>query len=253
MPFRAAILPIVLIALAASFGLGRAQESQNSFTADQQRAIEQIVRDYLLRHPEVLLDASQELERKNEEAQKTAQAAALRQYREQLISPRGSTIAGNPNGTINVVEFFDYNCPYCRASVGNVEKLVAANPQVRLVLRELPVLGPSSVEATRVALAVAKETSDPALRSKYFLALMTMKSQVNGAVALATAEKLGLDAAKLQKDVAAPDVDAIIKENLRMADALGVTGTPTFVIGDQIIVGAVDLAQMEAALKSATE
>lgn len=252
MLFRIATLLNTLIVLAVSCGLARAQES-SSFTADQQRAIEQIVRGYLLQHPEVLLDANQELQRRNEEAQKLAQTAALRRDRDQLISPRGSTIAGNPRGTINVVEFFDYNCPYCRTSVGDVEKLVADNPQVRLVLRELPVLGPDSIEATRVALAVAKETTDPAIRSKYYLTLMSMKAHINGAVALATAEKLGLDGAKLKSDIADPDIEAIIKENLRMADVLGVTGTPTFVIGDQIIVGAVGLAQMQAALRGATE
>jgi protein-disulfide isomerase len=251
MLLRAAILSIPLMALMLFSGASRAQQDQSSFDPQQRQAIERIVEDFLLRNPEVIEEASKELERRREAQQQAAQAEALKQYRDKLLSPRGSTIIGNPNGKTDLVEFFDYNCPYCRKDVDDVKKLIQDNPDLRVVLREFPILGPDSVAASRVALAVAKQTDDLNLRSKFYHVLMGSKGRTGAAQALAVAAGLGLDETRLKKDMRDPDLDAIIRENLTLAEALAIEGTPSFVIGNQIIVGAVGSDRMQAAITAA--
>jgi protein-disulfide isomerase len=185
--------------------------------------------------------------------QKDDQAKALKKYWSQLISPRGSTIIGNPNGRINLVAFFDYNCPFCRASVGDIQKLIDDNPELRVVLREFPILGQDSTDTSRVALAVAREAADPALRARYYTSLMKTKGQMDGALALSMATELGLDSAKLKRDLRDTDINAILQENYSFAEALGITGTPAFVIGDQVIVGVVGPERMQAAVSTASK
>src|SRR5215203_860947 len=139
--------------LAGALVLPLAVQTQLAFNDQQQRAIEQIVKDYLLKNPEVLQEAMTELERRQQDAQKTAQATALKDEREKLLSPRNNVV-GNPSGDVTLVEFFDYNCGYCKRALGDLKTLMKADPKLRVVLRDLPVLGPESVEASRVALAV---------------------------------------------------------------------------------------------------
>jgi len=179
------------------------------------------------------------------------QAKALAQYRSQLLSSRGATIIGNPNGRVSLVAFFDYNCPYCRASAGDIQKLVDANPELRVVLREFPILGPDSTATSRLALAVAREAPDIELRARYYDALMKAKGSMTGSLAFTTATSMGLDSAKLKSDLKDPEIDAILRENFAAAEALGVNGTPAFIIGDQVIVGAVGADRMQATLSAA--
>jgi protein-disulfide isomerase len=214
-----------------------------AFTDQQRQAIGGIVRDYLLKNPEVLQEAMAELERRQQEAQKAAQASALGQSRDALLnSPRDYT-TGNPSGDVTVVEFFDYNCGYCKRALADLQALMKADPKVRVVLKDFPVLGPESVEASRVALAAKKQLKGEK-PFEYHVRLMETRGRVNGERAIAVAKEMGVDVARLQKDMEGPEVKATLQDNVVLGDKLGLSGTPAFVVGDEVISGAVGLEPM---------
>jgi protein-disulfide isomerase len=223
----------------ACFTLPSAALSQpSSFSPDQRRAIGEIVREYLVQNPEVLQEAIGELERRTEAAQKAAQAEALRTERDTLVNGRRDYVVGNPQGDVTLVEFLDYNCPYCKKAAGEVQALVKADPGLRVVLKDFPILGPDSVEASRVALAAGAQLRGERLH-EYHTRLIETRGRVNGERAKAVAREMGLDMARLEKELDGAEVKATIQETMRLADRLGLTGTPAFVIGDEIVSGAV--------------
>jgi protein-disulfide isomerase len=206
----------------------------------QKKAVEQIVRDYLIANPEIIQEAVVELERRQQEAQKTSQLSALKSERATLVqSPRGNVV-GNPSGDITLVEFFDYNCGYCKRALADLRTLMKGDAKLRVVLKDFPVLGPESVEASRVGLAVKQQISGDKLFD-YHTRLMETRGRVNGERAMAVAKEMGLDVARVQKDMDHPEVRAALQENMELGDKLGLTGTPAFVIGDEVISGAVGL------------
>ncbi|MBV1704751.1 MAG: thioredoxin domain-containing protein [Hyphomicrobiales bacterium] len=202
--------------------------------------IEAVVRDYLIAHPEVIRDAIDALDQRQKQADSKQVAALVDDPKSKLYSSAFQAVAGNPKGDVTLVEFFDYNCPYCKASLPDMTRLVARNPRVKLILKDLPILGPGSMEAARVASAAREQLDGPkfwAFHSK-LLAMRDPKG-IGATQALALASASGLDVAKLKVDMASAAVDAGIKETLAMANVLGVTGTPTFVVGGETVVGAV--------------
>jgi len=234
--------------IAAAFAItapGHAQTASTSFSTKQRQDIELIVRNYLIDNPEVLREASIELERRAQEAQRNSQTQAITKYHDQLVSSRGSIILGNPEGTVNMVAFFDYNCPFCRASVGDIQTLIEANPNLRVVLKEFPILGRESTEASHVALAASRQFRSADLEARYYRALMKVKGTMNGELALSIGEKFGLNENQARKDLHDKEFDAILSENMSVAEALGVNGTPSFVIGNHLIVGAVGAAEIQ--------
>ncbi|MCK1492138.1 DsbA family protein [Bradyrhizobium sp. 180] len=247
---RTALSIMLFATLALLSASAHSEQLTLPLSPEQRQAVGEVVKEYLLQNPEVLRDASLELERRSEQLQKADQARVLAKYREQLLSSRGSTIIGNPNGKVSLVAFFDYNCPFCRNSVGDIQRLVDTNPDLRVVLREFPILGKDSTDTSRLALAVARETNDLALRGRYYASLMKAKGSMTGDLALSAAAGMGIDTTKLRHDLKDPDIDAILRENFVTAEALGVNGTPAFVIGDQVIVGAVGVDRMQAALSA---
>lgn len=217
------------------------------FDERQRQAIGEIVREYLVRNPEVLQEALGELERRTEAAQKSAQADALRTERDKLVGGARDYVIGNPQGDVTLVEFLDYNCGYCKKAVGDVKALVKADPKLRVVLKEFPVLGPESAEAARVALAAKPQLKGDKL-SEFHTRLMEVRGPVNGERAKAVARELGLDLARLEKDLAGGEGNAVIQENVTLGDKLGLTGTPAFIIGDEIIPGAVGVEPLRQAV-----
>ena len=212
-------------------------------------AIEQIVREYILKNPEIVRDALTELEHRQQEEQKTSQREAIRKESAVLFnSPRGN-IVGNAAGDTTLVEFFDYNCGYCKRSLGDMRTLMKSDPKLRVVLKDFPVLGPDSLEASRVALAAKLQLQGDRL-FEYHAKLMDSRGRVNGERALAVAKEMGLDLPRLQRDVESTEVRAAIQENVELGDRLGLTGTPAFVIGDEIISGAVGVEPMRQAVAS---
>lgn len=235
--------PLLKTALAAllfgTVALGSSAMAQKApFTEEQRKAIGEIVKDYLLKNPEVLTEVIAELEKRQAEAQRIAQANAVKESQQALLNSPYAFVVGNPSGDVTLVEFFDYNCGYCKRSLADIQALIKADPKLRVVLKDFPVLGPDSVEASRVALA-AKSQLQGAKLMEYHVKLMETRGRVNGERALAVAREMGLDLARLQRDMESPDVRTALQVNTELGDRLGLTGTPAFVIGDTVIPGAV--------------
>lgn len=210
--------------------------SAQTFTDGQRDAIEAIIKNYLVTHPEVLEDAMAELNKRQAAAEDEKHQASIEKNSDAIFnSPRNVTL-GNKNGDVTFVEFFDYNCGYCKHGLHDVVKLVETDPKVRVVFKELPILSKGSEEASHVALAAQKQ-------GKYWemhKAMLGAKGQMNEAAALQIAEKLGLDMDKLKKDMVSPEVKAEIEKAAALAKKLGVNGTPHFLIGDRAVAGAPD-------------
>ena len=207
------------------------------FTAEQRRAIETIIRDYLTKNPELMLDVLQAAEDKIKSESHDKASAALAARRHEIFDDPDAPIAGNPKGDATLVEFFDYRCPYCKQVEPAIEALIAEDRQLRFVYKEFPVLGPESVTAARAALAARKQDKYDVLHR----ALMNLKGQLNEAAVLKTAGSVGLDVERLKRDMAAPDIDRMLKANDNLAKALDIRGTPGFVIGNEIVPGAISL------------
>lgn len=217
------------------------------FTPDQRKEIEAIIHDYLTNNPDVLLDVLQAAEDKMKADSRVKAETALGTRRKDLFEDPDSPIAGNPQGDVSLVEFFDYRCPYCKQVQPVVEKLLGEDRQLRFVYKEFPVLGPDSVVASRAALAARKQGKYDAFHK----ALMALKGQIDEAAVYKVAGSVGLDLDRLKKDMAAPDIDRMLKANANLADALDIRGTPGFVVGNEIVPGAIDLQSLKALIADA--
>ena len=217
------------------------------FTPAQRQAIEEIIRDYLTKNPEVMLDALQAAEDKIKAESRDKAAAALATRRHEIFDDPDAPIAGNPRGDATLVEFFDYRCPYCKQVEPAIEALIAEDRQLRFVYKEYPVLGRDSVTAARAALAAHKQGKYDAMHR----ALMGLKGQINDAAVFKLAGAVGLDVERLKRDMAAPDIDRMLKANVNLADALDLRGTPGWVIGDEIVPGAISLDALKQLIDAA--
>jgi protein-disulfide isomerase len=217
------------------------------FTPDQRKAIESIIHDYLTKNPDVLLDALQAAEDKMKGDAKDKAAQALTTRRREIFEDPDTPIAGNPNGDVSLVEFFDYRCPYCKQVEPSLEALLGEDRQLRLVYKEFPVLGPESVTASKAALAARKQGKYDA----FHRAMMTLKGQINETAVYKTAESVGVDVDRLKRDMAAPEIARALKANTELADALDIRGTPGFIVGNEIVPGAIDLASLKQLIATA--
>jgi len=224
-------------AVALLTSTARAQEAPaggTAFSDGQRKAIEAIIKDYLLNNPELMLEVNNLLEAKMDKIQADRMAVAVKENADELFRPNTSPIAGNAKGDVTMIEFFDYNCGYCKKAFGDVAQAIEKDKQVKLVLKEFPILSKGSEEAARVALAAK-------LQGKYWefhRAMLEAQGQANEASALKVAEKLGLDMTKLKKDMASPEIKKEIDDTRKLATKMGIQGTPHFIVGDRIIPGA---------------
>lgn len=197
------------------------------------------VRQYILANPGVIRDALKLLVAEEQQTRARAAQAALAAHREFLFKDRSAPTSGNPDGDVTVVAFLDYRCPHCRRSVPTLSELVRADPNVRLVFREYPVLGPESVNAARYALAAQRQGRYAEMHQAL------MESDVIDAAAMATiARRAGLDEKRLEADINDRAVLQTIERTVAVAQDIGVTGTPGYVIGERLIPGAIDLQTM---------
>lgn len=193
-----------------------------------------LVRDYLLKNPEIIMEVQRELEAKMEREQAARIKTALAKHKDGLTNPKLNLVAGNPDGDVTVVEFFDYNCGFCRRAVDAMSRLIDGDKKVRLVLQEMPIFGKESEDAARMAIAARKQ-------GKYWelhAGLLKAKGRASGPAALQIAEKLGLDVEKLKKDAASDETTKFIRKAQGLGRSLGIQGTPHFFVGDQMIAGA---------------
>ncbi len=232
--------PVFCVALAATVLPAAAAE----FSASQTREIGDIVRDYLVSHPEVLRDAMMELDRREKAEQTAARDKVLSDKAGELFSSTHQAVIGNPNGKVTLVEFFDYNCGYCKKSLDDLAKLIKEEPNLRVVLKDFPVLGPGSVEAAQVASALRNQFTGDKFWA-YHQKLLLTRGPVGKAQALAVAKDMGADMGKLDRDMASPDVKAGIQEVMQIADGLNLTGTPSWVVGRDVVVGAVGYDELK--------
>ena len=223
--------------------------AETTFDASQREEIEKIIRSYLVENPAVLQEALAALEKKQEQDQLIAEQRAVDDNKELLFNSPLSFVAGNPDGDVTLVEFFDYNCGYCKRSLADILELIESDPKLRVVFKEWPVLGEGSVDAARVATAVFRQ--GPYM--DFHLAMMGSRAPANKETALATAERLGYDMDRIKEDLADPQLDAAIAESYALSNALELGGTPTFVVGNEVVRGAVGIDQMRQKIAQARE
>ncbi len=206
----------------------------SAFTDDQKKAIGDLIKEFLIKNPEVLVEAQTALEAKLEKEQAEKLKTFMSENAKEIYRNPDSPVAGDPNGDITVVEFFDYNCGYCKRGLPEVQKLIQTDKKVRFVFKELPILSKGSEETARAALAAKRQ-------GKYWefhQAMLTVKGQSNEASSLKAAEALGLDMTKLKADMASDSVKAELDAMKGLAKKMGINGTPHFLVGDKSIPGA---------------
>lgn len=235
---------LLLIALGST-----AAHAQSSFTDADQRAIERLIRNYIMNNPEVIVESVQRMGTREQAANQQKQRQVLVDLREALENDSGSHVGGNPDGDVTVVEFFDYRCTYCKRFLPNLADLLRKDANVRIVFKEYPILGPDSVVAARAALAARLQNKD--LYVPFHNALMESRGVFSERRILDIASEVGLNTDQLQRDMASADIEGIISRNYAHAEALGIQGTPGFVIGDQVVPGYLNGEQLTALIEEA--
>ncbi|MCK9917617.1 DsbA family protein [Microbacteriaceae bacterium K1510] len=235
-----------LLAIAAPHATHAAE-----FNDGQRGEIEKIVRDYLIAHPEVLQEAMAELEKRQTAAEAEKHKDAVKEHAEALFSSPRQVVLGNPQGNVTFVEFFDYNCGYCKRAMDDMMALLKGDSNLKIVLKEFPVLGPGSVEAAQVAVAVRMQDKSGKKYLEFHQKLLGGRGQADRARALSVAKEIGLNMTQLEKDMQSPEVKTTLQENFKVAEALGLNGTPSYVIGDKVIIGAVGLPSLQEGINNA--
>ena len=202
------------------------------FNESQKDEIKAVIQSYLMENPEVIADAMNELRAKQEREMQEQAQAKLDEYKDFFQSAEVPVI-GNPEGDVTVVEFFDYNCGYCKKALPDVQALLAEDDNVRIVLMDMPILGPSSLTASKFALAAKKQDK----YFEYHTALMEFQGSKDEASLKKIATDIGLDAEKLAEDAQSPEIQDMINENVSIAQDIGIRGTPGFIVGDELYRG----------------
>ncbi len=230
---------IATAALLASPALAPAQAQ--TFTADQRQEIGAIVKEYLLAHPEVMQDVMAEMEKSQQAAETEKHRAAVAENKATLFSSPHQVVLGNPQGNVTMVEFFDYNCGFCKRAMSDMFDLIKTDSNLKFVLKEFPVLGEGSVEAARVAVAARMQDTTGKKYVEFHQKLLGARGAADKMRALAVAKEVGFDMARIEKDMNSDEVKKTIDENLKLAEALGVNGTPSYVVGEEVVIGAVGI------------
>lgn len=231
--FLSLMLGVLLAIGLAATAAAQSPAPAGALTDEQVKALQGVIHDYILNHPEVLIESLQTAgKRIEEEAEQTAETA-LAEHRDKLISDPQTPAGGNPGGDVTIVEFFDYRCPYCKQVEPEIRAMLKADPKLRIAYKEYPILGAESVFASRVALAARKQ-------GKYQLfhdAMLAAKGKVDDTAILRIAQVAGLDVERVKADMQAPEIDAVIHRNIELAQLLQLRGTPGFVIGNEVVDG----------------
>jgi protein-disulfide isomerase len=248
MPSFRLLVP-ALLALAL-FGAPPSASAQ-SFSDSQRSDIETIIRNYLVAHPEVLEESMAELNKRQAAAEAEKHEASVASNADAIFnSPRG-VVLGNKDGDVTFVEFFDYNCGYCKRAMADMLELMKTDPKLKVVLKEFPVLSEGSVEAAKVAVAVRMQDPTGKKYLDFHQKLLGGRGLADKARAMAAAKDAGFDMARLEKDMASPEAKATIEENMKLAEGMGMNGTPSYVIGKQVVIGAVGLEGLKEKISTA--
>lgn len=235
---------LVLLAVIAWPGLSRPGSASDP-------ALEQAIRSFILENPEVIIESLERYQTRQRAEMEQQAALAVEANRAALEMDPLSPVAGNPKGDVTVVEFFDYQCGYCKRVVPSIRELLENDPGIRYVFKEFPVLGDTSVTAARAALAVWLLDRD--LYAPFHFELMSARGTLTEDRILDMASKLGVDRDALAEKMNAGEVMAMLESNLQLAQSINVRGTPAFVIGGKLVPGAIDLETMQSLVASARE
>ncbi len=225
--------------------LGEAVAAEASATMSKDE-FEQRVRAYLLEHPEVIGEAINRLEAQQREQDAKLGQAALKSHVDAVFRDASDPVGGNLKGDATLVEFFDYNCPYCKQMASVMMQAESSDPQLRVVYKEFPILGPDSLFAAKAALAANKQGKYVA----FHRALYQARGHIDESKVLEAAKAAGLDVARLKADMQAPEISARLDQNIKLAQALGINGTPGFAIGDRVFTGATDLKSLQTVIEA---
>jgi len=239
---KRAFLPA--IAAVMSLALPAQAIDLENMTATERQMLRSEIRDYLLENPEVIMEAVAVLEQRNAKAQASADADLIASNAEALFEDEDSWVGGNPEGDVTLVEFMDYRCGYCRRAAPDVNDLVEFDGNIRFVLKEFPILGEQSVLSSRFAIATRQVAGNAAYKAVHD-ALIAFKGDVNETSLGRIGDTLGLDSEAILAGMDSPEVNRIIAENHRLAREMGISGTPSFVLGDQILRGYMPREAME--------
>jgi protein-disulfide isomerase len=213
--------------------------------------VEGIVRDYLLKNPEILLEVQDALEAKQKEEQKIASEGVIKNQKDEIFNSTFDGVVGNPNGKVTIVEFYDYNCGFCKRAIEDMQALTKEDSDLRFVLKEFPILGPDSQKASVVSMAFHKMM--PEKYREFHTELLGGEGRATEAKAIKIAMSLGADEAKLREHMKDPDIPDAIAKTYDLANKLTITGTPSYVVGNEVIFGALGqqvLAEKIAAAKA---
>ncbi len=198
--------------------------------------VEKIVRDYLLANPEIIVEMQKILDDRERDAQRVAQIEAIRKAKEEIFNAGYDGVVGNPEGKVSIVEFYDYNCGYCKRAQDDMLALTAADPDLRFVLKEFPILGPDSTKAHVVSMAFRKLM--PEKFEEFHNSLLEAPGRAGEASAIKIALDLGADEAKLREAMKDPSIQESFAKTYELAQALAITGTPSYVVGTEVVFGA---------------
>ncbi|HEY6256466.1 MAG TPA: DsbA family protein [Xanthobacteraceae bacterium] len=247
------MVPLAALPLAIALVVGGATAPvrAQSFAPEQKSEIEKIVREYLVSHPEVLQEAMAELDKRQtaEDAQK--HLAAIKDNATAIFTSPRQVNLGNPQGDVTMVEFFDYNCAFCKRAMADMLDLLKNDSRLKIVLKEFPVLGEGSVQAAQVAVAVRMQDKTGKKYIDFHTKLLGGRGPADKAHALAAAKEAGFDMARLDKDLASDEVKQTLEENLKLAEGLGLNGTPSYVFPSEVVVGAVGLPALKEKVNTA--
>lgn len=238
---------MIRLALLAGLAVAPMAASAQDLTEED---VKRLALEAILERPEIVMEAVEILRAREAEAQAQAASEALDARRAEIVSADNAPVLGNPEGSVTVVEFFDYNCPYCRRAAADLHALMEADPDLRVLYREWPILGDASVVAARASLAAHAEGGAEAYEA-FHMALMNGSGRVDEAAIEAAAEAAGLDMDRLREGMEAPEVTAHIEASTELAEALGISGTPAFVIGSEVVPGVVPQEELAALVEEA--
>ena len=231
------------MALIPTTALAQSKAPASNVTPEQRKAFEGVIKDYLLKNPIIIRQAIEALRAQEEAAKQAQAAAALKTHKDQLLYDKTSPVGGNPKGDITIVEFFDYNCGYCKRAAPTLKAVMKQDPNVRVVYKEFAILGPGSITAARAALAAQKQGK----YLEFHDGLMTGQTDEDSIAALASSLKM--DYSKLRKDMGDPKIQQVLQKNYQLATTLGINGTPAFVIGERLVPGAVGVEALTQIIK----
>ena len=246
---RFACRMILLAVMTASLAAMPTAKAEPALNKAQAKEIDALIHDYIVGHPEVIMESLQAAQDKADADRHAAAESALGKHSDALLHDPTSPVMGNPDGDTTLVEFFDYRCPYCKSSASTVTDLIKSDPRLRVVMKEFPVLGPESTYASRVALVAARHGK----YAEFHEMVLGFKGKLDDAATLDLAAKVGLDAKEIKAEATDPKLDAIIQANIDLAHALAIDGTPTFVIGKFIIPGAATMDDLKLAVANARQ